>query len=375
MSVIILLIILMALLALERLIYGLSWPSGLNADVRFGQDRAIEGDTVELIETLEYTGRLPLPWVRLKFQMSRDIIIPDSPNAIVTDYYNREELFTVGKLEKITRTLPALCAKRGQHRIVGVDAVSSDMLLTRKLVTGFGGDPGITVYPRRTEIPDILSAVHQMMGENIVRQARMEDPFMFRGVRDYIPGDQLSHINWKASARSDQLAVNQFERTSELCVSVWLGIEDINNWRDHELCEECIRIAATLVGTFIDDGIPVALCCNAMDSATERITLIGHGSSQEHKDYCLTALARLDLNRDAMPLPEFVDRIPATTGSSELVIVVSSVTGAELCGKVKNVTTGRDLFWVAPVRIDETQPPVGLDVIKNRCVWRVDCER
>ena len=375
MSIIYIFIALLAAVGIERFIYERCWPRGLKAQMCFDRERAVEGDTVELLQTIEYTGRLPLPWVRIKFRVSRDLGMPRMEGSSVTDHYNCEEIFSVRRMEKITRRIPVKCSKRGYHTVSDIDAVSSDILLTNKLVAGFGGNAAITVYPCRTEIPQIIDTTHQIIGELVVRQSRAEDPFMFRGVREYIHGDPLSRINWRATARSGQLAVNQYDCTSDLCVSIWLNIEEHNDRRDHSLVEECIRIAATLIGTLIDDGYPVALCCNGRYSYTDDFILIGHGCSPEHKDTCLTALARLDIEKDAMPSLDFIDAVPRTAGDSELVMVISPETGEKLCSRVKEAAGKRELFWIAPVRNDDVSHLPCLSKIKNNCVWGVVCER
>lgn len=375
MNILFILVALILVLVIVSHIYRRYWPAGIKASVAFSNDRAVEGDTAELCQVIEYTGKLPLPWVRVKFQISKDIIVPHTTGGTVTDRYTRMDIFRVGRNEKVTRRLPVECPKRGQHRIFGVDVVSSDPFNLHNLVASFAGNNGITVYPRRTEIPELIDAAHRMMGEHVVRRSRMEDPFIFRGVREYVPGDQLSHINWRVTARSDELAVNQYEYTSDLCVSIWLGIEEHEDARDYELCEESIRIAATLLGTFIDEGVPTSLCCNAPDCFTGKVFGVGHGCSQEHKDICLTALARLDIEKDAMSMTDYVRTVPHTSGDNELIIVVSPKTGRALCEEVVRSAAGREIFWIVPVRSEEEQQLPGLDLIKNSCVWRVNCER
>ncbi len=375
MNILFVLLALIVLVLVVGRIYAARWPEGLRAEVRFDRDRAVEGDTVDLCQIIEYTGRLPLPWVRVKFQVSRDIIVPDAAETSVTDKYSREDVFCVGRMEKVTRRISVECPKRGQHRVYGVDAVSCDPFHFRRFVTSFGGNSGITVYPRRTAIPEIIDAAHQMMGEHIIRRSRMEDPFMFRGVRDYVPGDQLSHINWRVTARTGELAVNQFDHTSDLRVSIWLGFERFPDARDYSICEESIRMAATLLGTFIDEGIPTALCCNGVDCYTGKPFRAGHGCSPEHKDNCLTALARLDGEKEAPPFEDIVSLLPNPTGDSEMVIVVSPHTTVPICQKIAREAGERELLWIVPVRSEEEQRLPGLELIKNSCVWRVVCER
>ncbi len=375
MSVLFILIGLSVLLFISNNVYKRYWPTGIKADVHFSNDKAVEGDSVDLCQVIEYTGKLPLPWVRVKFQISRDITVPHSTGGTVTDRYSRMDIMHVGRNEKVTRRIPVECPKRGQHRIFSVDVVSSDPFHTRNLVTSFGGNNGITVFPRRTDIPQIIDAAHRMMGEYVVRRSRMEDPFMFRGVREYVPGDQMSHINWRVTARTDELAVNQFDYTSDLSVSIWLAIEEHADRRDAQLCEETIRIAATLLGTFIDEGVPASLCSNGRDCFTGQAFRSGHGSSSQHKDSCLTALARIDAEKDAVPMIDLVRSIPRVSMDNEMIIVVAGETSRELCSEVSRIAADRELFWIAPVRSEEKAKLSGLEEIKNSCVWRVSCER
>jgi len=375
MNIIYILLALVAILIVEGYIYRRYWPKGIKARVQFEQDCAVEGDTVQLRETVEYTGILPLPWVRLRFRVSRGLGFENAPNAIVTDYYNREEIFSIRRMEKVTRCLPVRCDRRGQHRIANIDVVSSDMFLTSRQSVRMDGNAGIIVYPRRTQIPGIIDAVRQTIGEQAMRRSRIEDPFMFRGVREYVPGDQLSHINWRAAARTDQLMVNQYDCTSELYVSIWLNIDEYLDRRDHGLCEESIRIAATLIDTLIDDGVPVGLRCNGTDCFGSGNVMIGQGCSPEHKDTCLTALARLDLEKNSVPMKEFIEKMPKDVSDNELVIVISSETGEKLCADISKAAADSELFWIAPVRSEDKAWLPGLERIKNSCVWRVVCEK
>lgn len=376
MTVFILLAVLIVLLVVEGWIYERYWPTGINATVKFSERRATEGDTAELIETIEYTGKLPLPWVRIKFRATRDIRLPDSANSIVTDYYNREDVFSVGRMEKITRRLPVVCEKRGYQRICDVDAVSSDLFHTRKLVESFKGNSTLTVYPRRTEIPELPESARQMLGDHIVRQAKFDDPFVFRGIREYVPGDPTSRINWKATARTGELAVNQYEYTISRSVSIWLDTDSLNSGYDHSLIEEEIRMAATMLCRMIDSGIPAGLYCNGLDCVNDRETFLFAGSAAEHKDRGLTALARLDLTKPARPMAEFIKDIPEGTGGDELIVLISAQCSERLVNAALAMQqSGRELFWIIPVRAEEEPELSELSKVANSCVWRVVCER
>lgn len=362
--------------AIEMRIYSKKWHEGLSAHISFSTDRAVEGDSIELIEVVEQRGKLPLPWLTLKFQISRDIHLPDSSNASVTDYYNREDIFSIKRDQKITRRLPAICAKRGFHRVHSVDLLSTDMLMAKKLVWNIGGKSHVTVYPKMTDIPELHHRVRSIMGDFVVRTALNQDPFFFKGLRDYVPGDSVRHVNWRATARTDELVVNEFDYTSSKYATVWLNIDNDYNWIDHNIHEESIRIAASLIDTLIADGIPVGLRSNAADIVTGDRIFLSPGNSPEHCDNCMTALARIQLEKDPPPLLGYFDELTGAKSSDELIIIISSYQSPELIEKLRQLEqmSDRDVLWIKPVRVDDYNEYTELSVLKNACIWRVDCD-
>lgn len=66
------------------------------------------------------------------------------------------------------------------------------------------------VYPSPAPPRPLPEAGVAVSGEESGSQARrgVED---FAGLRDYVPGDSLSRVHWKSSARSDTLSVKEFQ--------------------------------------------------------------------------------------------------------------------------------------------------------------------
>lgn len=78
------------------------------------------------------------------------------------------------------------------------------------------GESHVTVYPRAYDLKDALvrSKFPQlMMGDYQVRSPGLGSTFF--ALREYQVGDSIRSINWKASARSTKLVVNQTERESQ----------------------------------------------------------------------------------------------------------------------------------------------------------------
>lgn len=360
--------------AIEINIYKKHWSDGLSAQIFFKSATAFQGDEVELVEVIKSTGRLPLPWVSIKFQVSRDIHLPDSTNSSVTDYYNREDVFSVGRDEKITRRLPAVCARRGLHRIHSVDMICNDFLMIKKLVKNLGGQDSITVYPRMADVPELTSSARRLMGDFIIRRSIHDDPFVFRGVREYMPGDPVKRVNWKVSARADSLCINNYEHTSSLRAEIWLDVNPHTVSANSELCEECIRIAATLASSFIGDGIPTGLKSNGRDCISDDELLLQPGCSFDHCDSCFSALARLDLGKPVRQFKDLIDETQMYSGHDRFIVLVSPFVSPELFSRLQELERDEscELFVIVPARAEDIDERAQPGMLKHYCVWRVE---
>ena len=77
------------------------------------------------------------------------------------------------------------------------------------------GSSTLWVFPRREDLRKaaLLSNLPMpLMGEHQVN--RPGDGFDFFALREYVPGDTIRSVNWKASARSGKMMVNQMMRTT-----------------------------------------------------------------------------------------------------------------------------------------------------------------
>ena len=82
------------------------------------------------------------------------------------------------------------------------------------------------MYPKPFSHPDFKRSLKQLNGEVLTKRHLLEDPFEYRGIRDYQPQDDLKSINWKATARTGDLKVNQKNYTSQKSVRIFVNLED-----------------------------------------------------------------------------------------------------------------------------------------------------
>ena len=375
MTILILIGVIVLAIAVESAVYRRRWSEGIRTRVGFDSDRSFEGGTAELVEVVEHGGRLPFPWLTVKFRASSELTIPDSENSNVTDYYYREDMFAIKRGERITRRLPVACHKRGVYSVGSVDLLTSDIFMTQRMVENRGGGAQIVVYPKPVNVGELSFETRKVMGDVIVKRSTVEDPFVFRGIRDYVPGDPVRSVNWRASARADRMEVNQYESTASLSVELWLNVDRGAGWVEGQLVEESIRVAAGIASDFIGRGIPVGLFTNALDYMSDEETRIECGCSPQHADSICTALARIDTMKLPRHMFEVVSELAGAAQTGDLIILISQDLPMSLIKRVDELRqAGRDILWVVPAPEDEPPATERLAAFDNVFVWSVKCD-
>ena len=132
-------------------------------------------------------------------------------------------------------------------------AVADPLGLSTKTRT-LGTATEVVVLPRTTllDLPDIGSGTGELV-EALRRAAMMQTPSLeFRSMREYAPGDDPRRINWKASAKRDELVVNDFETESSLDLCITFDTRESSYTSDG--FERAISVVASLV---LDYSTPV----------------------------------------------------------------------------------------------------------------------
>ena len=69
-----------------------------------------------------------------------------------------------------------------------------------------------------------MTVCERMLGIMQCSRHLYEDPFTFRGIREYTTSDPMKTINWKASARTGGLMVNTFDSVMTQKVMLYLAV-------------------------------------------------------------------------------------------------------------------------------------------------------
>lgn len=281
------------------------WNKDLDARVEFQKEPAMEGHEAFLTETITNGKWLFLPLLQVGFQIHRNLRFADGENTSVSDQCYKRDIFSVGSYQRITRTIPFFCSKRGYYELDKVELVTRSPLMTKKHYETLRRPDSFYVYPRLVDDRLLDIPFQKVMGSVLSRKSLFEDPFEFQGIREYQISDPMSRINWKASARSDQWMVNLYGSTSAQEVIILLDLENETIWKFDEIHEEEIRLAVSMTARCIQNGIPVGIRTNGRDQKTGEVFTLEAGTGRQQVRLANEGLARMDLRQQADKM-EFV---------------------------------------------------------------------
>ncbi len=338
------------LYTLQVRLYQKLWNRNLGVKISFRKREIFEGETGELLETVENRKHLPLSMLKVKFHTDRNLAFDDVEGSNVSDLFYRNDVFQIGGGERITRTLSFTGKKRGYYKIMGIDLVSTDLLMTTDMAESRKEDSWLYVYPKPFYDEEFMQSLQQLNGEILTRQHLIEDPFEYRGIREYQPFDTMRSVNWKATAKTGSLKVNQRNYTALQTIRIFFNIDDLGILKKDDAVEMCFRICAALSAYFISQETRVALYGNGVDVISGEPVGIEAGAGNGQMDQIYRALARIDTKKDRLDFTEaFREKLLEESGGT-VTFFVSVNAYDDLLKLVREYQDmGKEYVWFYPV--------------------------
>lgn len=371
MNILIALLIIIILYTCLGKVYTKYWNKGLSIDVHFDEQAVTENDTAHLTEIISNHNFLPIPTLWVKFAVHRSLIFKDSENVSKSDKCYKNDIFSIYFYQKITKNLTFTASRRGYFKINSIDIVASNLIFSDSLVSSCPCDTTLMVYPRLTDTERMTIPFRQIMGEIATNRFSYEDPFEFARIRPYTNGDSLKDINWSATARTNSLQTNVHAHTVKQEVCFLYNPELDGLLEDEDLCEENIRIIATLATMLTKEGINISFYTTAKDIITKENATLSAGVGKQHLNDLFTTLARIDLAASRDNFEKYVStlinsqKINATT-----VVLVTSSKGQETQRLFNSLNNNRNIsaFWLLPIYKSELK---NAPQASNVLLWEV----
>jgi uncharacterized protein (DUF58 family) len=172
------------------------------------------GDEVEVTMMFENRKPLPLPWLNVHEFIPGGLELVGSEDKFI-DYMGGtplDEVVSLGRYERLRRKHRLRALARGHYSFGPSELTSGDLfgLYVRKKALG-RHTWNLIVYPKTVPMPELELPTARPIGDTKSNLPLWRDPTRPAGIREYRPGDPVKTIDWKATARRNNLFVRVFD--------------------------------------------------------------------------------------------------------------------------------------------------------------------
>ena len=312
--------------------------SRLDLSVTVAETRAFIDEPIAARVTLDNRKFLPLPWYEWRIAIS-DALRLDGESLVASvvpglSWVRRSG--SMGWYEKRHWDFSLSSTERGYMQ-VGPPAIKSGDL--------FGLFPRqreddlvqhVTVYPRVFTLEEMGLPAERPFGERKGGSTLFEDPLRIAGLREYRPGDPLRRIDWKATARANELRSRVYEPSATQQLYICLNIDTMEHaWEGYlkDELERAVSVAASVAVWAAGAKYAVGLLANGSFPEADRPIRLAPSRSPDQLARLLEALAviqPLTMGDLAGSLLKESSRLPA--GST--VVLIASLLPDSLAGMI-----------------------------------------
>src|SRR5579875_377065 len=267
------LILIVVVLSLLVLLTADIWARYCLSDLRFeralSERRVLFGEEITFSMVVENAKLLPLPWLEIEDTVPRALTTHGGQGRIdpVSNGTIRENLFSPRWYERVTRRYTVVCNARGVHTFGPTSVRSGDLFGFTDRQEMLENQEYLIVYPLVVPLSSFNLPARYPFGDRRAPRRLLEDPARVIGVRDYMYGDDLRRVHWKATARVRQLQSKVYEATTTYTLVIFLNIvTQLNSYFGvyPELQELSVCAAASVADWALNEGYAVGLYANSI---------------------------------------------------------------------------------------------------------------
>ena len=264
---------LVILFFLERVVFRKIWRKGLDVSVTFSENTIRSGEDVVVREKSVNKKRIPLSFVSVEWGLER----------LCSQYKEDDKAFVVSSsfslpgYSSVKRNKPINGLKRGVYKVINGIIGSTDLFSSEEYSCPFFSNSTLYVLPSRINTFSSSYAYRGFLGTVLSHRMSQEDPFEIKAIRPYFPTDSMRVVNWKASAKTGSLKVNQYEWTTDESVTL-------------------IEYVSSFCSLILERGVSLCLTSNGRDSVDGTAVRVDEGSGGGHIDTVDRALSTIKVS-------------------------------------------------------------------------------
>ena len=323
------------------------------------QTRVFRGEETKL--TISLTNRKPVPLGKLDLEdefpeeieiVGAEVTPSSNPKSMIMRLHTSMSWY-----ERINWEYTIRCHTRGFYRFGPARMESGDLFGFFESESVLRGNDYLLVYPRVVPLHDLGLPALRPLGELRGGIEIFQDLSRPSGLREYQIGDPLKTVDWKATARRQQLQVRTFEPSSTFTVILIVAVETSERpWEGYSPTnlERVITASASIASYAAERQYNLGLFSNGVPILTDRPMKVEAASTPEQLTIILEALATirpLPIGPMAGQLEMHLKQFP--TGST--LVMIAAILSDELVDSVSNLR--RQGYRVVVVFVGDSEPP------------------
>ncbi|HEV7127867.1 MAG TPA: DUF58 domain-containing protein [Ktedonobacterales bacterium] len=272
--------------------------------------RAQVGERMEERLALENRSWFPKLWV----QVSDESTLPGHHAGYVS---------SLGAHKRITWRARTLCRQRGRYLLGPVSATTGDPLGLFQQTVPLAPAYPLLVLPTVLPLENFVLYPGAMPGRGRGSQRSLQTATNVVTVRTYVPGDPLTRIHWRSTARMGQFMVKEFDLDPTVDITILLDLDRrVQVGQDEQSTEEHgVTIAASIANYLLrQKQLAVGLVVSGMPEGS---LLLDRGERQLDRILELLAIAHPRVNA---PISEALALEAVHLARSSVLVVVTAST-------------------------------------------------
>ncbi len=330
-------------LVLGAFILGNLWGKkalGVIAVRREFNPHAFLGERVAVHLRLANTSFLPLAWL----QIHESLPVGMSTSGPF------QQVVTLGPKAHLDFDYNLNCLRRGYYAVGPLVLHTGDVLGAAAVQSASVPADHLTVFPRIVPLTRVKLPSSSPLGALRTNQPAFEDPSRVLGKRDYLAGDSLRRIDWKASAVAGRLQVKLFEPSIALETAIFLNLNsaEYEPYARFDASELAIVVAASLANWIISVRQSVGLVTNGADPLADECCPrpLSPRGGRNHLLHILEVLARLHTS-ESQPFTSLIQQeARSLSWGTTLILITNRIDDALLDVLFQARRTGLSAFLV-----------------------------
>ena len=233
----------------------------LKGNVRLPEKEMMAGDEVKIRYSFENPLSLTFPILEIENNIAYRL----------TGKREKREIFHMEKKDYYEGTTIVSCKRRGHYQSGEVKLYIRDIFNIYSLSKTIFTPLSFKVYPQITPLKSFKIQASQHMGELLVMDPLFQDFSSLSDLRVYQEGDPIKKIHWKASAKSDELIVKNYEERGDNEVVIVLDSHKLSYKGDDEgfIEDKLVETAAAIIDYCLKQNMKVTLYHERNDEVIE----------------------------------------------------------------------------------------------------------